>query len=171
MALSKDETLAGALAWLFAIREIARTDVGVANLLLDTQPDGISLSSLVNVEEEDDNPSGLTDEEKNLIRQGKHIQAIKEIRHRTSLGLKECKIIADAWRDGEREAGRLPPPVPGISGPWVPPSVAPSTEYSRPPLPDPDQFTDLDADYVISHKSPRNETTPFDADATPFTPG
>jgi len=40
---------------------------------------------------------GLTETERELLRGGKKIQAIKEVRQRTGLGLKEAKDLADAF--------------------------------------------------------------------------
>jgi len=106
MALDKDAALDGAVAWLIAIRAKARSELSIANLLLDTQPEGISLGTLSAVLND---PSRLTAEEKNLIRQENRIGAIKLIKIRTKLDLKESKVIADAWQDSERAAGRLAP--------------------------------------------------------------
>lgn len=39
--------------------------------------------------------SGLNELEKNLLRQGQKIQAIKQVRERTGLGLKEAKDVVD----------------------------------------------------------------------------
>lgn len=121
MALDKDAALDGAVAWLLAIRAKARLELPIANLLLDTQPDGISLSSLAAVLND---PSRLTAEEKDLIRAGNKIGSVKAIKARTKLGLKESLAIASAWLESERAAGgiapaksfapvaSLPPPLP-----------------------------------------------------------
>jgi ribosomal protein L7/L12 len=187
MALSTNDALDGAVRWLMSIRELARTDVGVANLLLDTQPDGFSFASLANVSDSSTKsqtpipvvpteraPSDLTEEEMSLLRIGKKIPAIKAIRFRTRLGLKECKAIADVWEAVERAAGRL---APGKS--WVPASVAPSSEFpcTPPPLPDMD-FTDIDAAFVVKPAQKHEDETPcqrspFDMNdsPTPYIPG
>ena len=98
--MDRDLALVGAIEWLLNIRAKAEELPGVALLLLDTQPENISLSGLVKVK---DDPYRLTDSEKELCRQGKIIPAaVKAVRERTKamgkpLGLKECKAIVDAW--------------------------------------------------------------------------
>ncbi len=46
--------------------------------------------------------STITDYEEQLVKDGHAILAIKSIRHRTLLGLRECKEIYDAYRASTR---------------------------------------------------------------------
>jgi len=92
--------------WILNIRELARSDVHIANLLLDTQPIGVSLSAdetsaapvIVNPVSHDK----LTQDEIDLILQRKLISSIKMIRERTGLGLKEAKDLAEGWKNRNR---------------------------------------------------------------------
>lgn len=105
--MSNDEALRGAIAWLLTLREKAREDLSLAGHLLDTQPDGVSMKGLQKILND---PSSLSEAEKSLVQQGKFLLAIKEVRCRTGLLLKEAKDLVDGWISAERQAGRLPPP-------------------------------------------------------------
>ena len=91
------------LNWLKNIRAVGRNDLHVANLLLDTQPEGASFTVETDVQQEPQAPKQVPDsnpnrEEIELILQGKLILAIKEHRARTGYGLKESKVVIDNWR-------------------------------------------------------------------------
>src|SRR5579859_6831351 len=87
MALDRDAALEGAVAWIRAIRERAHQDGVLAITLLDTCPENISLAGLIKATND---PGRLTAEEKRLITVGSKIPAIKSIRERTGLGLREA---------------------------------------------------------------------------------
>lgn len=126
--MDNEQALRGAIEWLLNIRAKAEDLPGLALILLDTQPDNISLTGLMKVK---DDPRRLTDSEKELCRQGKIVPAaVKAVRERCKLagldiGLKESKAIVDAWVDAERAAGRLPPRIPGMN----------QMASARPPIP------------------------------------
>lgn len=175
MTLDRDIALRGAIAWLASIRDLARKDVSFANLLIDTQPDGVSLRSLASVL---DDPTLLTEDEKNLIRNHQKIpHAVKRIRDRTHLGLMECKKIADNWEKSEQAYGRLAPVYkPTTDSPPPLPTTPPPLPCSQRPIIDLDfnlddlKRTEPKARPAFGHDSP----TPFDptaphvnADTTP----
>lgn len=84
--------------WLRDIRDGARGNAKMLDIILDTQPPGVTLHDTDTVVEvvakEDPTPNRLEIE---LILAGTKIHAIKEHRARTGLGLKESKDAIDAW--------------------------------------------------------------------------
>jgi hypothetical protein len=95
--------------WLRNIRDVARDNLVVANVLLDTQPAGASLTVETDVSHDvshsevidfrnQDGPNYPNREEIELILQGRIIPAIKNHRERTGFGLKESKEVVDNWR-------------------------------------------------------------------------
>lgn len=150
MRVDKDKALVAAVTWLLTLREKARSELAVANILLDTQPDGMSLHTLAGVLND---PSLLTDDEKMCIRNHQKIpHAVKLIRDRVKCSLMEAKHIADAWERTEQEAGRLP----SSYKPWEgkPPVATP------PPLPVVD--IDIDLDEIKAPPFGHDSPTPFD---------
>lgn len=106
--MTNEEIASAAVEWLQNIRQKVRDDVNgnlFASLLLDTQPEGISFKTLDKFKAD---PARLSSEEIALIRQDKVINAIKCVRERTGIGLKEAKGAVDNWIDTERAAGREP---------------------------------------------------------------
>jgi hypothetical protein len=111
MTLSLEDALKGAVQWLQNIRSFAEEAHGVALVMLDTQPENITLVGLLKALND---PKRLTENEKELIRQGKLIPYVKAIRDRTKLDMRQSKALADEWIASERAAGRLPPKVPTV---------------------------------------------------------
>lgn len=86
--------------WLRDIRDGARGNARMLDIILDSQPPGVTFhdttDAVVEVvkPKEDPQPVRLEIE---LILAGTKIAAIKEHRARTGLGLKESKDAIDAW--------------------------------------------------------------------------
>jgi len=89
--------------WILNIRELARADVHVANLLLDTQPIGVNVSSDETSEVWITPKDKLVQDEIDCILRNKMIDAIKLVRARTSLSLREAKFVVDKWKENNRE--------------------------------------------------------------------
>lgn len=94
--MQNNETVNALARWILELRERARTNVELAGILLDTMPEGVSFETIRKLGELKD---GVTATELQLIREGKKIAAIKEIRTRTGFGLKESKELADKAQD------------------------------------------------------------------------
>lgn len=104
------------LEWLRNIRTLARDDLHLANVLLDTMPDGapglakgtdILPTATEPVKVPDTRPN--VDEIELLLSDGKRIPVIQAFRKRTGMGLKESRDILDAWC----EKVGLPTALPG----------------------------------------------------------
>lgn len=133
-----EEALTGAIQWLHNIREKAEEINALGLILLDTQPENINLAGLIKTLND---PTRLTESEKELCRQGKIIPtAVKALRDRLKasgkeIGLKDAKAIIDVWVEQERAAGRLPPRLPASPVQQVRPPILPN-------IPNTPAFTD-----------------------------
>lgn len=61
----------------------------------------------------------LTDAEKQMVRNGQQIPAIRSLRVRTGMGLRDAKAIVDAYRDSLKASKPCPTGVPE-NGEWMP---------------------------------------------------
>jgi hypothetical protein len=87
------------LEWLKNIRSLARDDLHLANVMLDTMPVGASLTEpdiLIPPSIKPDTRPNVDEIELLLTGKGK-IPAIRDFRARTGMGLRESKEIIEAW--------------------------------------------------------------------------
>lgn len=117
--MNSEEMLKKATEWLFNLRKLAQDSALIANALLDTQPEGLSLSTLGSYKPD---PMALNQLEKDAVHQGKAILAIKEHRTRTGFGLKESKDAVDNYRKTL---------TPGTPGAFPAPSLPPLEAWER----------------------------------------